>query len=98
MTAEDAEIARNVRRELSKRPINSSMVDVQVKAGKITLTGRLTHLRDDKGANLKTEMDLVMKSVTRDRLVKGFFDQLQYTVDHSEEDEKDRNTRGRMRT
>jgi hypothetical protein len=98
MTAEDAEIARNVRRELSKRPINSSMVDVQVKAGKITLTGRLTHLRDDKGANLKTEMDFVMKSVTRDRLVKGFFDQLQYTVDHSEEDEKDRNTRGRMRT
>lgn len=98
MTAEDAEIARNVRRELGKRPINSSMVDVQVKAGKITLTGRLTHLRDDKEANLKSEIDVVMKNMTRDRLVKGFFDQLQYTIDHSAEDEKDRNTRGRMRS
>ena len=98
MTAEDAEIARNVRRELSKRPINSSMVDVQVKGGKITLTGRLTHLRDDKSANLKSEIDVVMKNMTRDRIVKGFFDQLQYTIDHSAEDEKDRNTRGRMRS
>ncbi len=98
MTAEDAEIARTVRRELSKRPINSSMVDVQVKSGRITLTGRLTHLRDDKTANLRTEIDFVMKNMTRDRLVKGFFDQLQYTIDHSAEDEKDRNTRGRMRS
>ncbi len=97
MTAEDAEIARNVRRELGKRPVNSTMVDVQVKAGKITLTGRLTHLRDDKTANLRTEIDFVMKNMTRDRLVKGFFDQLQYTIDHSD-DEKDKGSRGRMRT
>ena len=98
MTAEDAEIARTVRRELSKRPINSSMVDVQVKSGKITLTGRLSHLRDDKTANLRSEIDVVMKNMTRDRLVKGFFDQLQYVIDHSADDEKDRNVRGRMRT
>ena len=98
MTAEDAEIARNVRRELGKRPINSTMVDIQVKAGRITLTGRLTHLRDDKSANLRTEIDFVMKHMTRDRLVKGFFDQLQYTIDHSAEDEKDKGSRGRMRS
>ncbi len=98
MTAEDAEIARTVRRELSKRPINSTMVDVQVKGGKITLTGRLSHLRNDRDANLRTEIDFVMKNMTRDRLVKGFFDQLQYVIDHSDEDEKDRNSRGRMRT
>ena len=98
MTAEDAEIARNVRRELGKRPINSTMVDIQVKAGKITLTGRLTHLRDDKTANLRSEIDFVMKNMTRDRLVKGFFDQLQYTVDHSDDNENDRGSRGRMRS
>ena len=98
MTAEDAEIARTVRRELGKRPVNSTMVDVQVKAGKITLTGRISHLRDDKGANLKTEIDFVMKSMTRDRLVKGWFDQLQYVIDHSGDDEKDKNSRGRLRT
>lgn len=98
MTAEDAEIARTVRRELSKRPVNSTMVDVQVKGGRITLAGRISHLRDDKGANLKTEMDFVMKNMTRDRLVKGWFDQLQYVIDHSAEDEKEKNSRGRMRT
>ena len=98
MTAEDAEIARNVRRELGKRLINSTMVDVQVKAGKITLTGRLTHLRDDKGANLRSEIDIVMKNMTRDRLVKGFFDQLQYAIDHSDDSEKDKGSRGRMRS
>ena len=98
MTAEDAEIARNVRRELGKRPINSTMVDVQVKAGKITLTGRLTHLRDDKTANLRTEIDFVMKNMTRDRLVKGFFDQLQYAIDHTDDSENDKGSRGRMRS
>ena len=98
MTAEDAEIARNVRRELGKRPINSTMVDVQVKAGKITLTGRLTHLRDDKTANLRSEIDVVMKNMTRDRLVKAFYDQLQYAIDHGDDGEKDRGSRGRTRS
>ena len=98
MTAEDAEIARNVRRELGKRPINSTMIDVQVKSGNITLVGRISHLRDDKTANLRTEIDFVMKQMTRERMVKGFFDQMQYVIDHSEEDEKNKNSRGRLRT
>jgi len=98
MTAEDAEIARSVRREFSKRPVDSTMIDVQVKSGNITLTGRITHIRDDREANLKSEVDVVMKHMTRDRLVKGFFDQLHYVIDHSDENEKDKNTRGRMRT
>jgi hypothetical protein len=98
MTAEDAEIARNVRRELAKRPIDSTMVDVQVKAGKITLAGRLGRLRDAHEINLKSEIDIVMKMMTRDRLVKGFYDQMHYVVDHSAEDERTKNTRGRMRS
>jgi hypothetical protein len=98
MTAEDAEIARNVRRELGKRPINSTMIDVQVKSGNITLTGRISHKREDRDANLRSEIDVVMKHMTRERTVRGFFDQLQYVIDHSAEDEKDNNSRGRMRT
>ena len=97
MTPEDAEVARNVRRELGKRALDSTMIDVQVKGGKITLTGRVQHLRDMKGANLRSEIDFVQKSVTRDRLVKGFFDQLHYVVEHVEED-KDKSGRGRMRS
>ncbi len=97
MTPEDAEVARNVRRELGKRSLDSTMIDVQVKNGKITLTGRVQHLRDMKEANLRSEIDFVQKSVSRDRLVKGFFDQLHYVVEHVEED-KDKSGRGRMRS
>lgn len=97
MTPEDAEIARNVRRELGKRPINSTMIDVQVKSGNITLAGRILHTREDKTANLRSEIDIVMKNMTRERLVRGFFDQMQYVVEHNDEDEKEKDTRGRMR-
>jgi hypothetical protein len=97
MTSEDAEIARNVRRELGKRPINSTMIDVQVKSGNITLAGRIMHIRDDKGANLRSEIDIVMKNMTRERLVRGFFDQMQYVVEHEDDNEKEKNSRGRMR-
>lgn len=97
MTPEDAEIARNTRRELGKRTVDSTMIDVQVKAGKITLTGRIAHMADAKGVNLRSEVDFVMKSMTRDRLVKGFFDQLHYVIDHSEVKEE-KNARGRMRS
>ena len=97
MTPEDAEIARNVRRELGKRPINSTMIDVQVKNGNITLVGRILHTREDKTANLRSEIDIVMKNMTRERLVRGFFDQMQYVVEHEDDNEKETNSRGRMR-
>ena len=97
MTPEDAEIARNVRRELGKRPINSTMIDVQVKNGNITLIGRILHTREDKTANLRSEIDIVMKNMTRERLVRGFFDQMQYVIEHDDQDEKDKDSRGRMR-
>ncbi len=97
MTSEDAEVARNVRRELGKRAIDATMIDVQVKNGNITLAGRITHMREDKGANLRSEIDIVMKNMTRERLVRGFFDQMQYVVEHDDSSEKEKNSRGRMR-
>lgn len=98
MTSEDAEVMRMVRRELARRPIETGQMDIQVKAGNITLTGRVMNLRDEKGVNLRSEIDIVIKSVTRDRLVKNVFDQLHYVVDHSEGEEKGKNTRGRIRS
>ena len=97
MTPEDAEIARNVRRELGKRAVNSTMIDVQVKNGNITLAGRIMHIREDKSANLRSEIDIVMKNMTRERMVRGFFDQMQYVVEHEDDNEKEKNSRGRMR-
>lgn len=98
MTPEDAEIGRNVRRELSKRPIDSTMIDVSVKNGSITLSGRIMHIRDEKSANLRAEIDHVMKNMMRERIVRGFFDQMQYVVEHDDDSEKEKNSRGRMRS
>ena len=96
MTGADAEIARTVRRELSKRPIDTSLVDVSVKAGRVTLAGRVAPLRDQPDVNVRSEMELVEKLAMRDRLVKEFFNQVHYQLQHEDkEDETD--TRGRMR-
>jgi len=97
MTPEDAEIARTVRRELAKRPLDSTQMDIQVKAGKITMAGRVMHLSEDKGANLRSEIEIVIKLLSRERIVKGVYDQLHYVTDHSEDHKDDKNTRGRMR-
>ena len=98
MTPEDAEIGRNVRRELGKRPIDATMIDVQVKNGNITLTGRIMHTKEEKSVNLHSEIDFVMKNVTRERMVRGFFDQMQYVVEFDDGSEKEKNSRGRMRS
>lgn len=98
MTAEDAEVARMVRRELGKRPLDTGQMDVQVKAGRVTLAGRIMHLRDDKGVNLRSEIEHVIKALSRDRLVKGIFDQLHYVVDHGDGEDKEKDSRGRMRS
>ena len=98
MTPEDAEVARMVRRELGRRPMDTSQMDIQVKAGKITMAGRVAHLGEDKGANLRAEIEIVTKILTRDRLVKGVYDQLHYVVDRSGDGKDEHNARGRMRT
>ncbi len=98
MTSEDAEIMRMVRRELSKRSLNTEQMDIQVKAGKITLGGRVMHLRDERGANLRSEIEIVSKNLMRDRIVKAVYDQVHYVVDHGADEDKDKDPRGRIRS
>ena len=96
MTGTDAELARNVRREFGRRPMDSTRLDVQVSAGRITLTGTLAVLREQPGVNLQSEVILVTRLLTRDRLVKAIYDQLTYSRAHQGQEE-DHNVRGRSR-
>lgn len=98
MTPEDAEVARMVRRELGKRALDSSQMDIQVKAGRVTLAGRVMHLGEDKGANLRAEIEILTKVLTRERMVKGVFDQVHYVIDHSDDGKDEHNARGRIRS
>ncbi len=70
MNAADAALVRIIRRELSKRPIESARVDVQALQGRVTLAGVVTRLRDKPDVDLKNELDHVQKQIMRDRSVK----------------------------
>jgi osmotically-inducible protein OsmY len=57
MPAYDAEATRRVRAELTRRYIDSSMIDVRVIGGVVHLTGIIRHLRTHRGIDLNLEMD-----------------------------------------
>ena len=96
MTGPDAEIARNIRREFAKRPIDTTRVDIQVTGGRVTLAGTVSNLRDKPDVSLEAEMEVIEKLVTRDRIVKALYNQVRYQrlarVEHETNE-----TRGRFR-
>jgi hypothetical protein len=95
MTSTDAEIARNVRREFGKRPVDATRLDVQVTQGRVSLAGIVGQLRDQRDINLKDEMSTIIKQLMRDRLVKEVQDMTRLV--QTEKEAEDTNTRGRIR-
>jgi len=95
MTAEDAEIIRTIRRELSRRPLDPTRADIQVVNGRVTLAGVITTLRDKPGINLQHEMDLLQKLLMRDRMIKDVSINVRLII--PEKDDETTNTRGRTR-
>jgi hypothetical protein len=95
MNSIDAAIIRNVRRELGKRPFESTRVDVQSVNAKITLAGVATRLRDQPDINLKSEMDLLQKLIRRDRNVKEVTINVRLIEEQAVKDDND--PRGRHR-
>ena len=98
MTASDAEIIRNIRREFGKRPVDTTRLDVQVLNGKVTLGGTIAHLRNAPNVSLQAEVEVIHRLITRDRLVREVFDQLNYARSEEEKSANDHvTTRGRSR-
>ncbi len=95
MTAEDAEIIRTIRRELSRRPLDPTRADIQVVHGRVTLAGIVTTLRDKPDTNLQHEMDLLQKLLMRDRMIKDVSINVRLIVPEKEDEAT--NTRGRTR-
>ena len=95
MNAADAALVRTIRRELSKRPIESARIDVQVLQGRATLAGVVTRLRDQPDVDLRNELDHVRKQIMRGRDVKEV--SVNVRIIEQQVEEKDDNTRGRMR-
>ncbi len=70
MKAADINMRRTVRRELGRRPVESSRVEIEVRDGHITLTGSLTRLPSRPGVNLQRELDSLTQMLMRDRKVR----------------------------
>ncbi len=95
MNSVDVEIARLVRREFARRPVDSTRLDVQSAQGKVSLAGIVTTLRDQRDINLKEEIALITKQLMRDRLVREVQDSLRLI--QTEKEQEEANSRGRLR-
>ncbi len=95
MNSVDVEIARTVRREFGKRPVDSTRLDVQVSQGRVSLAGIVGMLRDKPDVILKDEIAHVMKQLMRERIIKDVQDLTRLI--QNEKDEEELNTRGRIR-
>ena len=96
MNAADAEIMRNIRRELAKRPMDVTRLDLQVVHGRVMMGGIVSRLRDHPNADIQSELDMLIKILSRDRLIKDVTSGVRVLKEENKPSE-DTNTRGRMR-
>ena len=95
MNAVDAEIIRDIRRELAKRPINADRIDIQCVNGRVTLGGVTAIMRDHPDADADYELAQLERILTRDNKVKHVVILVKVLKEDKEEHSDD--PRGRMR-
>lgn len=61
MPVEDAEMTRSIRRDISRRYVDSTSVDVRVMHGVVYLRGYLENLRGHEEVNLREEADIIIR-------------------------------------
>lgn len=61
MSAENKEMLKRVRGQISRRYVDASMVNVHVSGGVVTLTGIIRHLRTYPNVELREEMEQISK-------------------------------------
>lgn len=96
MTPEDAEIIRSVRREMNKRPMDISRVDIQTGKGHVVLAGTIATPRDQPNVDLAFEIGMLTKQLMRDSMIRSVRSEMRLVVPEKKEEGKD-DARGRMR-
>lgn len=61
MPVEDAEMTRSIRRDISRRYVDSTNVDVRVMHGVVYLRGRLDYLRGYENIDLREEIEIIIR-------------------------------------
>jgi len=96
MNAQDVEIMKSIRRELAKHPIDITRLDIQVNMGRVSLGGMVTNTRDQPTVNLRDELTMIDKRLSKDRLIREYSNMVRL-IQFDEHAHDDTNTRGRMR-
>lgn len=96
MNALDAELIRAIRRELAKRPVDTTRMDLQVTNGRVIIGGTISNLRDSPNVDLREELAIVEKIFSRNSLVKQLTVSVRFNQAEVEKKEHD-GGRGRMR-
>jgi hypothetical protein len=97
MNALDAELSRIIRRELSKRPMDITRIDIQCTNGRVSIGGIVTNLRDQPTINLRDEMSIVDKMLARNQLVRQYSNMARLIQIGEGDDQEQGSARGRMR-
>ena len=78
MAAEDGYNSRQVHREISRRYIDASMLDVRVIHGVAYLRGVLRHLRTHPDVDLEAEAEIIRKILRRNPAIRDVVWEVQY--------------------
>ena|SRR5271157_2892823 len=96
MNAFDVEITRNIRRELGKRAIDPTRMDIQVVNGHVTFAGTVAPLRSVPNVDLQYEMDQLMRILTKEPLIKDIQNGVKFIFPEDRKEDHSK-ARGRMR-
>ena len=97
MNSLDAELIRTLRREFSRRPVDTTRLDIQVTSGRVIIGGTLANLRDQPLVDLKEEMVMLEKIMIRNPMVKQLAIQCRFNQMEIKEKEGEGGPRGKMR-
>jgi hypothetical protein len=96
MNAVDAELIRTIRREIGKRPIDTTRMELQVTNGKVILSGTIANTRDQPLIVLKDEMAFLERIFMRIPTLRELNVQLRYNQNDTKP-EHEGDARGRLR-
>jgi len=86
MTGLDAEMARYVRREFGRRPLESTRLEIQVVQGRIYLSGTLAPLRSQPAVHIEDEIAIVEKVISQHRDFRALFNNCRVVLHRGELD------------
>ncbi|HEY3331180.1 MAG TPA: BON domain-containing protein [Capsulimonadaceae bacterium] len=79
-TAEEVNLARDIRRMFAKKPVDSTRLEIQCIRGRVYLSGTINVQRDEVGVNAREEVLAAAELVSRMKGVKQVINELRVVI------------------